>query len=129
MLQLVIASEAKQSSLRLRRIRSGLLRRFAPRNDGENSVPMLSPSSWPGIAVRRTASLPLACDPRIHVFRALGKTWMAGSSPAMMRCWVNVIPGRREGGEPGICCGVAVPIGAPRREIPDRRFAPFGMTV
>src|SRR5690349_10626489 len=25
-------------------------------------------SSWPGIAVRRTASLPLACDPAIHDF-------------------------------------------------------------
>jgi hypothetical protein len=27
-------------------------------------------SSWPGIAVRRTASLPLAYDPAIHVFLA-----------------------------------------------------------
>src|SRR5712671_5581790 len=30
-------------------------------------------SSWPGIAVRRTASLPLAYDPAIHVFAATRK--------------------------------------------------------
>jgi len=68
MLQLVIASEAKQSSLRLRQIRSGLLRRFAPRNDEEFSAHTL---------------------------------------PIVMVA-TSVIPGRREGGEPGIRCGVAV---------------------
>jgi hypothetical protein len=30
-------------------------------------------SSWPGIAVRRTASLPLACVPAIHVFGTTSK--------------------------------------------------------
>jgi hypothetical protein len=30
-------------------------------------------SSWSGIAVRRTASLPLAYDPAIHVFAATEK--------------------------------------------------------
>ncbi len=42
--------------------------------------------SCPGIAVRRTASLPLAYVPSIHVFTAWlkRKTWMAGTSPAMM---------------------------------------------
>jgi hypothetical protein len=44
--------------------------------------------SSPGIAVRRTASVTLACGTAIHVllssFRET-KTWMAGSSPAMTR--------------------------------------------
>ena len=41
-------------------------------------------SSCPGTAVRRTASLPLAYVPGIHVFLCLNtKTWMAGTSPAM----------------------------------------------
>ena|SRR5271168_1001668 len=42
--------------------------------------------SCPAIAVQRTASLPLAYVPGIHVlllFRA--KTWMAGTRPAMTR--------------------------------------------
>jgi hypothetical protein len=38
--------------------------------------------SWPGIAVRRTASLPLAYVPAIHVLDAQ-KTWMPGTSPGM----------------------------------------------
>jgi hypothetical protein len=39
----------------------------------------------PGVAVRRTASLPLAYVPGIHVFAGpqQEKTWMAGTSPAM----------------------------------------------
>jgi hypothetical protein len=37
----------------------------------------------PGVAVRRTASLPLAYVPGIHVLGARGKAWMAGTSPAM----------------------------------------------
>ena len=33
--------------------------------------------SWPGIAVRRTASLPLAYDPAIHPFaKSHGEKWM-----------------------------------------------------
>jgi hypothetical protein len=42
-------------------------------------------ASWPGIAVRRTASLRSAYDPAIHVFlcRNIVKTWMRGSSPRM----------------------------------------------
>jgi hypothetical protein len=36
-------------------------------------------SSWPGIAVRRAASLPLAYVPAIHVFDLnAAKTWMPG---------------------------------------------------
>jgi hypothetical protein len=38
--------------------------------------------SWPGIAVRRTASLPLAYVPAIHVLDAQ-ETWMPGTSPGM----------------------------------------------
>ena len=42
--------------------------------------------SCPGIAVRRTASLPLAYVPGIHVLlRRTAKTWMAGTSPAMTK--------------------------------------------
>src|SRR5581483_1593798 len=40
-------------------------------------------SSWPGIAVRRTASLPLAYDPAIHVLEPKRKAWMPGSRPGM----------------------------------------------
>jgi len=40
--------------------------------------------SWPGIAVRRTASLALAYVPAIHVFfRSKMKTWMPGMKPGM----------------------------------------------
>jgi hypothetical protein len=41
--------------------------------------------SWPGIAVRRTASLPLAYVPAIHVFSycRYHKTWLSGTSPGM----------------------------------------------
>ncbi|HXQ03428.1 MAG TPA: hypothetical protein VN831_01550 [Bradyrhizobium sp.] len=38
--------------------------------------------SWPGTAVRRTASLPLAYVPAIRVLDAQ-KTWMPGTSPGM----------------------------------------------
>jgi hypothetical protein len=39
-----------------------------------------------GIAVSRTASLPLAYVPGIHVFSiAARKTWMAGINPAMTK--------------------------------------------
>src|SRR5258706_5793840 len=44
------------------------------------------PSSWPGIAVRRTASLPLAYAPAIHAFScagSAGKTWIPGTRPGM----------------------------------------------
>jgi hypothetical protein len=34
-----------------------------------NASKMIRVPSWPGIAVRRTASLPLAYVPAIHVFR------------------------------------------------------------
>jgi len=39
--------------------------------------------SWPGIAVRRTASLPLDYVPAIHVLLYLyvTRTWMPGTSP------------------------------------------------
>jgi hypothetical protein len=41
-------------------------------------------ASWPGIAVRRTASLPLAYVPAIHVFDGpREKTWMPGTRPGM----------------------------------------------
>jgi hypothetical protein len=42
-------------------------------------------SSWPGVAVWKTASLPLACVPAIHVFEAVvfAKTWMPGTRPGM----------------------------------------------
>ena len=43
----------------------------------------LSTASWPGIAVRRTASLPLAYAPAIQRHRDRGKTWMPGTSPGM----------------------------------------------
>jgi hypothetical protein len=33
-------------------------------------------SSWPGKAARRTASLPLAYDPAIHVFAATDKEYV-----------------------------------------------------
>src|SRR5262249_2016995 len=36
-------------------------------------------SSWPGIAVRRTASLRSAFVPAIHVFLAAQETWMPGT--------------------------------------------------
>jgi hypothetical protein len=41
--------------------------------------------SWPGIAVRRTASLPLAYDPAIHDFISgqESKTWITETSPVM----------------------------------------------
>ena len=44
-------------------------------------------SSWPGVAVRRTASLPLAYVPAIHVFlvATLVKTWMPGTPSAKTR--------------------------------------------
>ncbi|MET4295684.1 hypothetical protein ABIB06_006740 [Bradyrhizobium sp. LB8.2] len=41
--------------------------------------------SCPGIAVRRTASLPLAYTPASTPFFFPAKTWMAGTSPAMTR--------------------------------------------
>src|SRR5215472_12186152 len=42
-------------------------------------------SSWPGIAVRRTASLPLACarPSRSCFFQMAPKTWMPGTRPGM----------------------------------------------
>jgi hypothetical protein len=50
-------------------------------------------SSWPGIAVRRTASLPLAYVPTIHVllFRD-AKTWMPGTRPGMTRPNITQCP-------------------------------------
>jgi hypothetical protein len=49
-----------------------------------------SRSSRPGIAVRRTASLPLAYDPAIHVLVGQKrKTWITGTSPVMTTFWIN----------------------------------------
>jgi hypothetical protein len=44
-----------------------------------------SSSSWPGLAVRTTASLPLAYARPIHVFARdeFVKTWMPGTRPGM----------------------------------------------
>jgi len=55
-------------------------------------------SSWPGIAVRRTASLPLAYVPAIDIFACAetGKTWMPGTRPgitATLNCFFK--PPRR----------------------------------
>src|SRR5665213_4080342 len=59
--------------------------RSRPRRNEESewAVCNLSFSSWPGIAVPRTASLPLAHVPAVHVFLALDavKTWMPGTKP------------------------------------------------
>jgi hypothetical protein len=42
-------------------------------------------SLWPGVAVWKTASLPLAYVPAIHVFEAavFARTWMPGTRPGM----------------------------------------------
>jgi hypothetical protein len=66
----------------VRQIQTGLLRRFAPRNDGEEFGADTLPIVMRGL------------DPRIHAFPALSKTWMAGSSPAM----TDLMDGRVIGG-------------------------------
>src|SRR5205085_12175838 len=48
-------------------------------------------ASWPGIAVRRTASLALAyARPSTSLPACQGKTWMPGSSPGMMENGLGV---------------------------------------
>src|ERR1700704_1558439 len=62
-------------------------------NAHRNGRQMPSHSSWPGIAVGRTASLPLAyARPSTSSF-ALGleRTWMAGASPGMTVDGVTIL--------------------------------------
>ena len=52
---------------------------------------LLSLSSCPGIAVRRTASLPLAYAPASTRFVVAAKTWMAESRAAMKQRTFQVL--------------------------------------
>jgi len=67
-------------------IDSGSAAHHAGRNDVPahpgNGISFCIPVSWPGIAVRRTVSLPLASARPSTSWRRR-KTWMPGTSPGM----------------------------------------------